>query len=147
MNVDDVVGIILDLDKRTLSYTLNGKDLGIAFDEIPTDHILYPAVSFYHRGDQVSFGAAAQARRINTHLLSGRDRTARLTRRIGTATEFAWTLLESSSSKATADHFIDIAYAFWKSWCNNDQRRLPTTSGEIISVDVYVLLVAVAPDV
>ena len=27
----DVVGVLLDADKRTLSYSINGKDCGIAF--------------------------------------------------------------------------------------------------------------------
>jgi len=136
MNVDDIVGVVLDLDKRTLAYTLNGKELGVAFDELPTEHCLFPAISFYHRGDQVSFASAAAARKTNTFLSSPRDRTARLTRRIGAATEFAWTLLESVTSKATADHFVDLSYAYWRSWCSDDRRHLSTTSGDVITVDV-----------
>eukprot|EP00474_Spongospora_subterranea_P006862 CRZ07320.1 hypothetical protein [Spongospora subterranea] len=137
MNVNDVVGIILDLDKRSMSYTLNGKDLGVAFDEIPTDHCLYPSVSFYHRGDQISFSSAASAQLTNTFLHTARDRMVRLSRRIGTATELIRTLIyPSSGTFFIPHHFMDLAYAYWRSWCANDFRTLQTSSGEIITIDV-----------
>jgi hypothetical protein len=30
-NIDDVVGCLIDLDEQVISYTQNGKDLGVAF--------------------------------------------------------------------------------------------------------------------
>ena len=47
----DVVGIILDFISGTLSFTRNGKPLGIAFDKIYGE--LYPAVAFYNVGQEV----------------------------------------------------------------------------------------------
>eukprot|EP01083_Nonionella_stella_P123569 372368_1 len=41
----DVVGCVLDLDKKQISYALNGKDLGIAFDGVDTSHGMYPSIS------------------------------------------------------------------------------------------------------
>eukprot|EP00759_Apiculatamorpha_spiralis_P041964 PhF_6_TR40357/c0_g1_i1/m.60051 len=48
----DVVGVILDYDHRTLSYTRNGVPLGIAFHGIVSP--AYPAVSMIHH-QEVSF--------------------------------------------------------------------------------------------
>jgi hypothetical protein len=45
-NIGDVVGCYLDLDNQTISYTLNGKDLGIAFsDFVVTGWPIYPAIT------------------------------------------------------------------------------------------------------
>jgi len=47
----DVVGVILDFNSGTLSFTRNGKTLGIAFDKIYGE--LFPAVAFYNVGQEV----------------------------------------------------------------------------------------------
>lgn len=48
----DVVGITLDMDQGTLSYSKNGLDLGVAFDNLAGE--LYPAISFYNHHQKVS---------------------------------------------------------------------------------------------
>jgi hypothetical protein len=47
----DVVGVILDFNSGTLSFTRNGKTLGIAFDKIYGE--LFPAIAFYNVGQEV----------------------------------------------------------------------------------------------
>lgn len=47
----DVVGITLDLDAGTLSFSKNSKNLGVAFDKIFGE--LYPAVAFYNVGQEL----------------------------------------------------------------------------------------------
>ncbi len=47
----DVIGVTLDLNLGTLSFTKNKKSLGIAFDKIYGD--LYPAVAFYNIGQEL----------------------------------------------------------------------------------------------
>lgn len=51
----DVVGCLIDLgpDKKSISFFKNGKDQGIAFDDIPGD-TYFPAVSLYGNGAQVT---------------------------------------------------------------------------------------------
>ncbi|KAJ3322831.1 hypothetical protein HDV06_002692 [Boothiomyces sp. JEL0866] len=46
----DVVTCLVDLDNATISYMINGKDLGIAFENVNVDEVWYPAVSL--TGDQ-----------------------------------------------------------------------------------------------
>ena len=41
----DVIGVLLDLDQRKISYFKNGKDLGVAFNDVPKDAFIYPAIS------------------------------------------------------------------------------------------------------
>jgi ubiquitin-protein ligase len=50
----DVIGVCLDLNEGTLSFSRNGEDLGTAFKDIASRE-LYPAISLYDAGDQVRF--------------------------------------------------------------------------------------------
>eukprot|EP01041_Mallomonas_annulata_P001258 gene1258-2435_t len=47
----DIIGVLLDLNNGTLSFTRNGKTLGVAFDKIYGE--LFPAVAFYNVGQEV----------------------------------------------------------------------------------------------
>lgn len=48
-NTGDTVGMLVDLDSRTISYFVNGKPIGAAFgaSEIPAGQTWYPVVSLY----------------------------------------------------------------------------------------------------
>lgn len=48
----DTVGVTLDMDEGTLSFSKNGEDLGVAIQNL--SGVLFPAVAFYNRGQQVS---------------------------------------------------------------------------------------------
>jgi hypothetical protein len=53
----DVIGVLLDLEARTLTYFKNGQILGTAFGQIPlqgNDIKYYPAISCYELGNWVS---------------------------------------------------------------------------------------------
>ena len=50
--VHDVIGCELNCDEGTLSFSLNGSPLGIAFRNLTG--VLYPAVSFYNHGQKVT---------------------------------------------------------------------------------------------
>jgi hypothetical protein len=53
----DVIGILLDLEARTLTYFNNGQILGCAFGQIPVQPDVikyYPAVGFFELGHWVS---------------------------------------------------------------------------------------------
>ena len=47
----DVIGVTLDMDEGTLSFDKNGEDLGVAITNLVG--VIYPAVAFYNRGQQV----------------------------------------------------------------------------------------------
>ena len=50
-NAGDIVGVTLDLDAGTLSFAINGKSQGTAFDQIYGE--FFPAVAFYNVGQEV----------------------------------------------------------------------------------------------
>ncbi|KAJ3365946.1 hypothetical protein GGF32_007446 [Allomyces javanicus] len=55
----DRVGCMIDLDEATISYSLNGHDLGIAFEGVNSETIWYPALSMSsNQGCRVHFGHA-----------------------------------------------------------------------------------------
>jgi len=41
----DIIGTVLDLENKTISFYRNGKDMGVAFSNIPTNEPIYPAAS------------------------------------------------------------------------------------------------------
>ncbi len=47
----DIIGVVLDLKHGTMSFTRNGKMLGVAFDKMFGE--LYPAVAFYNVGQEI----------------------------------------------------------------------------------------------
>jgi len=48
----DSIDVYLDMDARTLSFSRNGHDLGVAFRDLPSG--MYPAFSLYTKGDHFS---------------------------------------------------------------------------------------------
>uniref|UniRef100_K3X672 B30.2/SPRY domain-containing protein n=1 Tax=Globisporangium ultimum (strain ATCC 200006 / CBS 805.95 / DAOM BR144) TaxID=431595 RepID=K3X672_GLOUD len=50
---DDCIGVQLDCERGTLSFSKNGVNLGVAFENIVGE--VYPAVAFYSRHQRVSF--------------------------------------------------------------------------------------------
>ena len=53
----DTVGVTLNMDRGTLSFSKNGHDLGVAFEGLVGS--LYPAVAFYNQGQRVSLVQSA----------------------------------------------------------------------------------------
>ncbi|GIQ79361.1 hypothetical protein KIPB_000001, partial [Kipferlia bialata] len=49
----DVITVTLDRETRSMRYTLNGKDLGVAFSKLPMTVV--PFIEFGNRADTVSF--------------------------------------------------------------------------------------------
>ncbi len=45
--------MIVDFDKKTLSYKKNEVDLGIAISNLPTENGLYAAVSLFFQDDEI----------------------------------------------------------------------------------------------
>ena len=48
----DIIGVTLDMDEGTLSFSKNGVELGVAMENMTG--VLYPAVAFYNRGQRVT---------------------------------------------------------------------------------------------
>ena len=57
----DSVGVTMDTTKGELSFTVDGADMGVAFDGIPLDKPLVPCVILFFKGDAVELGPASRA--------------------------------------------------------------------------------------
>ncbi len=44
-----MVGVLLDLDARTLAFSINGQFKGIAFEHLAAGDSFYPAVCLYYK--------------------------------------------------------------------------------------------------
>lgn len=55
MRTGDVIGVVLDLEEGSLSFSKNGISLGVAFSSGLTGKELYASVSLYDVGDRVTF--------------------------------------------------------------------------------------------
>jgi len=47
------IKVILDMNKRTIGFAINGKDYGVAFEKIPVDKELCSCVMLYKANDCV----------------------------------------------------------------------------------------------
>jgi hypothetical protein len=47
--VGDVIGSVLDVESKTISFYRNGKDMGVAFNNVNIGDGLYPAASLSRR--------------------------------------------------------------------------------------------------
>ena len=53
VRTDDAVGVVMDMENDTLSFVLGGVNLGVAYDGIPLDKPLVPAVVLENKDDTV----------------------------------------------------------------------------------------------
>ena len=55
INVGDVITVTIDTrgDRGVLSFSVNGRDLGVAFNDIPLNKLLVPVVFFYSNGERI----------------------------------------------------------------------------------------------
>lgn len=49
----DMVGVVVNTKEGKISFSVNGADLGVAYNEIPLDNPLVPCVLLYQHGDSV----------------------------------------------------------------------------------------------
>lgn len=53
LKAGDVVTVVADMSKGTISFEVNGKDYGVAYDGIPTDVPFAPVVLMHYNGDSI----------------------------------------------------------------------------------------------
>ena len=53
MSKKDEIIVIMNMNKRTLKFTINNEDKGEFYTDIPIDKPLFPAVLLYHQNDSV----------------------------------------------------------------------------------------------
>lgn len=129
----DIVGVILDLNGGTLSFSRNGKMLGVAFDKIYGE--LFPAVAFYNVGQELEivldgFHTTCPAEPIPC------SPCRLLTNDASTATELMICINERCT---LSPRLLNLIAEQCNQWCSGHQKRFKAVSG------LTVLLETVSP--
>ena len=123
----DTIGITLNFDTSTLSFSRNGKDLGVAVENIKGE--LYPAFSMYNKGDKIS-------------LLPGKCSSSKYTSGGAIIRSKLDQLMQTIILLESLYHQKDISYSTWEiihnkfsTWQHGSVSRYKTLDGNFIEID------------
>jgi len=133
----DVVGVTMDLDKGTLSFSKNGVDLGVAFEglgaALGAGGDVYPAVAFYNSGQQVSLlphsfvcpGSGAASAVAEAPACAGITEASDLSAVLGSCVDAA----------PLPDGFLQGCFQEHRAWARNECVRYHTRAGYDLTFD------------
>ncbi|CAM9202377.1 unnamed protein product [Discosporangium mesarthrocarpum] len=125
----DTVGVTLNLDRGTLSFSKNGLDLGVAFEGLFGE--LYPAVAFYSQGQRVSLVRSAFRCPGAGITISGSP--------MSTTPEDLCTISETTSAMvagtALPRHWVPEVFAAHMAWVSGNTTRYMTSCGYELQFD------------
>ncbi|EQC37076.1 hypothetical protein SDRG_05303 [Saprolegnia diclina VS20] len=125
----DVIGLDLDCDLGTLSYSKNGVDLGVAFDNVIGE--LFPAVAFYSRHQKISLVANGFECSVGL-TLHGSPKDATIDEYLGVCAVMECMV----QSAALQPPLLLRAYDAYTQWCNETRARCMTRAGYDLLFDV-----------
>lgn len=124
----DVIGVTLDMNKGTLSFSRNGIDLGIAFEGL--SGVLYPAVSFYNRDQRITLCKDS----FQCPGISISNGVSSVT--IDGLYHFFRFLESFNAYQGIPEEFLKLALDDWKMWERGKLRRCVTRCGAELDFDV-----------
>ena len=107
VHTGDSVGVVMDTTKGDLSFTLNGVNLGVAYEGIPLDKPLVPCVLFYYEGDSVELDTSEVKENVDSSIPVLSNITAKST--TWDSITLTWDAVEGAS-------FYQIEVDGCKSW-------------------------------
>ncbi|OQR90075.1 HECT E3 ubiquitin ligase [Achlya hypogyna] len=125
----DVIGLDLDCEQGTLSYSKNGVDLGVAFDNVVGE--LFPAVAFYSRHQKVSLTTNGFDCSVGLKL-HGSPKDATVDEYLGVCA-LMQSMLDASPLPTIA---LRRAYVVYTQWGNETRARCMTRAGYDLLFDV-----------
>ncbi|RLN96816.1 hypothetical protein BBJ28_00012064 [Nothophytophthora sp. Chile5] len=127
----DCIGLTLDCEKGELSFSKNGVDLGVAFDNVVGE--VCPAVAFYSRHQKIAFGKDSYIGSNDTSALpSGEDGSASVEDCL-IACEVMANLVEKKRLRASVSA---AAHTMTVSWLSGSTKFVTTRSDKSLWVDV-----------
>ena len=127
----DTIGITLDMDIGTLSFSRNGRDLGVAVDGLVGE--LCPAFSLYNQDDQVTLIPSQSVAQSGSGETSG---GCALSRAIISDMVKSLELLRSVFEGWNPAELLKEVYEKWCQWKNDTIERRLTFQNEYIDIDV-----------
>ncbi|OQS05252.1 HECT E3 ubiquitin ligase, partial [Thraustotheca clavata] len=125
----DILGLDLDCEQGTLSFSKNGVDLGIAFDNIVGE--LFPAVAFYSRHQKISL-LKTGFECNNGIQLHGSPKDATVDDYLSICQMLHAMIFQHTLSNA----ILLRAYEAYTQWCNETRARHMTRAGYDLLFDV-----------
>ncbi|OWZ24114.1 HECT E3 ubiquitin ligase [Phytophthora megakarya] len=130
----DSIGLRLDCEKGELSFSKNGVDLGVAFDNIVGE--VCPAVAFYSRHQKISFEKESCVSSSGTSepqiSPTGEDSSARVEDCL-IACEIMSNWVANKSMRGAMS---TVVYNMTSEWLNGSTKFVTTRSGKTLWVDV-----------
>ncbi|GAB9472899.1 unnamed protein product [Globisporangium polare] len=129
----DCIGVTLDCEKGTLSFTKNGVDLGIAFDNVVGE--VSPAVAFYSRHQRVSF--VPESLLIDQELGSDQAETDdRTPGSIEEALVVCELMTAMINKQPVREQLLRSAYEMTTQWISGSKKYVTTRAGKPLWVDI-----------
>lgn len=146
----DVVTLTLDCDAGTLSVQKNTTFLGMAFDILPKNELLYPAVSLNITGDSVSFLPQHDPSKRDTSSTPPSTTPEQVA--AGAVDQMMWQGLKACEFGAVLTdranisiddalmsisrlHTVEIAYSNYRQWVTNTVRRVQLVGGTNLELE------------
>ena len=130
----DVIGVTLDMDEGTLSFTRNGLDLGVAIQHL--SGVIYPAVAFYNRGQRVSFVPRSFSLEGAGISIPGSPENASVDSILEAGEIFKAAAHPRSSVYTFPRKFVRHAYDDYCRWVEGSTKRFLTQSGFEVQLSV-----------
>lgn len=141
----DCIGVMIDCERGTLSFSKNGVDLGVAFESIVGE--VYPAVAFYSRHQRVSFVPDSLVRsQGHADSNDARGPSAPVTLRNEDVGREAGSVEEAlvvcelmaalTTSQPVRDELLQSAFVMTTQWMAGSKKYVTTRAGKPLWVDV-----------
>lgn len=126
----DVIGVDLDMDRGTLTFSRNGNSCGVAFRDLSGE--LFPAVAFYNLGQSVTLVHDGMDCPGANVAVTGAPSQVTVPEVAGVAEA----LQSFASGSPLPRAFVDDAWEEFEAWRSGARQRYPTRSGFELSFDI-----------
>lgn len=130
----DTIGVSIDLNQGTLSFSRNGKWLGVAFDKVFGE--LYPAVAFYNVGQEIEILPQTFVTSCPQQVIPCSPSCANLDE-ISILMEMSFCM---QTSTPISHRLLSVIGASLNDWCSGAIKRCKMYSGKYLFLDLQSAL-------
>lgn len=128
-SIGDIITVIVDLDRGIVSFGKNGKDFGVAFEQVTGP--ICPAVSFYNNGQKITIIKNSIQLPIDREFYTIPPKDINLTE----LEEFERILESIIGETDFPEEFLNKSYNYYIKWRKNEIMRYTTQYENLIEID------------